>query len=182
MVSILRHVGWTHGEPDETGLNYITSINTLKTCPQTIRGPCKGHEIQPGINTYSTDPIGLVPALLVAGLENPENPKGLKDIRNPRNFPRQLGRHLFLAFFFFTKDLLPCDFEDSGVPNSSSFRKIHHPWRPLSLPQTTRRNPKMGAPRIRTKKGDSGLENRLACTWLHMNFQQFNKIWNQNRT
>ena len=27
------------------------------------------------------------------------------------------------------------DFEDSGVPNSSSFsRKIHHPWRPLARP------------------------------------------------
>lgn len=31
---------------------------------------------------------------------------------------------------------LHCDFEDSGFPNSSSLsRKIHHSWRPLSLPQ-----------------------------------------------
>ena len=35
-----------------------------------------------------------------------------------------------------SKLYLPCDFEDSRVPNSSTFsRKIHHPWRPLWLPQ-----------------------------------------------
>ena len=31
----------------------------------------------------------------------------------------------------------PCDFEDSGVPNNSSFsmENLHHPWRPKSLSQ-----------------------------------------------
>ena len=83
---------------------------------KTIRGALfLGHEKkQQGINTYSTDPMGLVPALLVAGLENPENPKGPKDIRKSDIFQGDWAG-IFFGLNFFTKDLLPGDFEDSGV-------------------------------------------------------------------
>ena len=75
--------------------------------------------------------MGIVLACLGQPLPHPSNQK--KGSEFFESYATLLQKSWDLSMCF-----LPCDFEDSGVPNlhSSSFsRETHHPWRPKSLPQ-----------------------------------------------
>ena len=81
------------------------------------------------MNSYEF--MGIVLACLGQPLPHPSNQK--KGSEFSESYATLLQKSCDLSMCF-----LPCDFEDSGVPNlhSSSFsRETHHPWRPKSLPQ-----------------------------------------------